>query len=191
MSQDITNQNPIDKQVNIAENRGSVYVSKPTRLSRRFEKLKEEVQNDIRYDKFIDDLTDFNTEQDGKSMPDKLKDGGFSEQEIFRATKRKLRYSKKLEKNRFYESAQLIDIELFAKIKLNFETYVEPLIKAASNIELIKVAVTEKIVQPILELLNDDGYDDVFLNYTSEDVLGMIFFLTGKCHLNWTVYDNI
>jgi hypothetical protein len=191
MSQDISNQGPIDKQLNIADNKGNVYLSKPSRLSSRFEKLKKEVENDIRYEQFIDDLNDFNTQQDGKSMPEKLKEGGFSEHDIFRAIKRKQQYWKKFEKNKFYESAQLIDLELFAKIKLNFETYVEPLIHTSSPVGALKVAVTEKIIEPILQLLNDDGYDDVLLNYTSDDILGMVYFLTGKCHLNWVIYDNI
>jgi hypothetical protein len=191
MSQEISNQGPIEKQVIIADNKGKVYVSKPTRLSGRFEKLKEEVEKDLRYDKFIDDLNDFNTVLDGRSMPDKLKDGGFSGTDILRAEKRKLQYSKKLERNIFYESAQRIDIELFAKIKLSFETYVEPLILESASIADIKVAVTEKIVDPILHVLNEDGYDDVWLNYTSEDILGMLYFLTGKCHINWAIYDSI
>lgn len=191
MSQDVSNQGPIDRQLNIGENKGPVYFAKPTRLSKRFSNLRDEVATGKRFDKFIDDLVEYNTQLDGKSMPEKLEDGGFSKADIFRATQHKQHYWKKFEKNKYYESAQLIDLELFAKIRMNFETYIEPLIGAAAGTASIKQAVAEKIVNPIIEMLNNDGHDDILLNYTCDDILGMIYFLTGKCHLNWTVYDHL
>ncbi|RZJ99759.1 MAG: hypothetical protein EOO43_25915 [Flavobacterium sp.] len=191
MSQEVNNEAPVGAQVNIGKNEGSVYLNKQTRLSKRFQRLKEEVEGDLRYDDFIDDLANFNTKLDGKSLTEKLEDGGFSTLDIKRANERNLSYWKKFEMYRFYESAQRIDIEIFAKIKLNFETYIEPLIDDGRSISFIKTAVTEKIVEPILFMLNNDGYDDVWLNYTSEEILGMVYFLSGKCHLNWKNYDNL
>lgn len=191
MGQRIDNSNDINQQLNVGVNSGKVILGKQTRLSRRFEKLKEEVEKGIQLDEFIDDLIEYNTVLDGKSMPDKLKDGGFSNTEITRAARRKQRYWKKFEKYKFYASAQIIDIELFALIKLNFETYVEPLIEESSTKNEIKQKVNEKVVQPILTILNAEGYEDDILNYTADDILGMIYFLTGKCHINWANYDNI
>lgn len=189
--QKISNSAPIDKQVNVAQLNGNIDFSNISRLSQRFKRLKEEVDKDIRLSDFMEDFKNYNTKLDGKSMPDKLSDGGFSDLEIFRATKRKHMYSKKLEKNKLYETAQLIDMELFSLISLYFETYIEPLIEAGTAKAVIKQAVLEKIVQPLIDLINQDGKDDTFMNYTTEEIYGMIFFLTGKCHLNWAVYDSI
>jgi len=190
-SQEVNNTAPIQQQVNVANLSGNVELSNVSRLGQRFRRLKEEVEKDIRAPDFIDDFKHYNTELDGKSMPDKLKDGGFSSREITKATYRKHMYSKKLEKNKLYETAQLIDLEMFTLINLNFETYIDPLIEKGVEKSIIKEVVLEKVAKPILDLINQDGKDDTFLNYNLDDVYGMIFFLTGKCHLNWAVYDNI
>ena len=189
--QDILNSSSVDNQVIVNAMHGDIQFAKISRLGQRFKRLKEEVEKDIRYNGFIDDFKRYNTELDGKSMPDKLADGGFSKLEIQRATIKKHQYSKKLEKNKLYETAQLIDMELLAIINLNFETYVEPLIEKKAEKSLIKTCVREKIIDPIFQLINQDGQEDTFLNYNVDDIYGMVFFLTGKCHLNWTVYDNI
>ncbi|MDP9077079.1 MAG: hypothetical protein M3O71_06620 [Bacteroidota bacterium] len=186
--QNISNSAPVDKQVNVNQLNGNIDFSQISRLGQKFKRLKEEVEKEVVLSDFIDDFKRYNTKLDGKSMPDKLADGGFSEVEIIRATKRKHMYSKKLEKNKLYETAQLIDMELFSLINLYFETYIEPLIESSAGKIAIKQAVMEKIVQPIFDLINQDGRDDTFLNYTVEEIYGMIFFLTGKCHLNWAIY---
>jgi hypothetical protein len=189
--QDITNNETVRQQVNVNAMHGDIQFVKVSRLSQRFKRLKEEVEKDIRYTGFIEDFKRYNTELDGKSMPDKLTDGGFSASEIERATIRKHQYSKKLERNKLYETAQLIDMELFAIINLNFETYVEPLIEKGAERSEIKACVREKIIDPIFQLINQDGQEDTFLNYNVDDIYGMVFFLTGKCHLNWAIYDSI
>lgn len=190
-SQNVTNSGPVDKQVIVSQLNGNIDLSGISRLGQRFRRLKEEVEKDIHLSDFLEDFKNYNTKLDGKSMPDKLADGGFSPAEILRATKRKHMYSKKLERNKLYETAQLIDMELFSLINLYFETYVEPLIEERTAKSEIKKTVLEKIVMPIRDLINQDGKDDTFLCYTTEEIYGMIFFLTGKCHLNWAVYDSI
>lgn len=190
-SQHVNNHEPIKQQVNINNVNGNLAFTKVSRLAQRFKRLKEEVECSVHYNKFIDDFNRYNTKLDGRSMPDKLSDGGFQKRDIDRATYRKHQYVKKLERNKLYETAQLIDLELFAIINLNFETYIEPLIDSDASTNEIKVAVKERIIDQIYNLLNEDGMDDTFLNYNVDDLYGMIFFLTGKCHLNWTNYDNL
>ncbi len=191
INQEINNPSPIEQQINVANLQGEINAGKVSRLSQKFKKLKEEVTKDVRYDGVIDDFLHYNTKLDGKSMPEKLIDGGFNSAEIKRATIRKHQYRKKLEKNKLYETAQLIDIELFAMICLNFETYIEPLINQKVDKTIIKEKVKEKIVDVIFNLLNEDGKDDIFMNYSVDDIYGIIYFLTGKCHLNWASYDNL
>ena len=109
MGQEIENiENNIANQLNINENTGSIFLSRKTRFSRRFEKLNLEVASDERYGEVMDDFKYYNTVLDGVDMPTKLADGGFTEHEIFIATIRKDKYAKKLEKNIFFESAQWI-----------------------------------------------------------------------------------
>lgn len=192
MEQNINNNGPVEKQLIIKENSGSIILTNKTRFSKRFDKLNKEVASDEKYEGVMDSLKHYLTKLDGIDMPTKLKDGGFTESEIIKATRRKEKYAKKLEKNLFFESAQWIDSQLFAKIMIDFETYIEkPLINKGANKDDILIAVVEKVIKPVLELINIEGENDDVLNYSLEDVFGMVYYLTGKCHINWKDYDSI
>jgi hypothetical protein len=192
MSQKIENtDNDIQNQLNIGVNEGPIYYSRQTRFSKRFEKLNSEVASDERYDGIMESLKYYLTTLDGIDMSTKLKDGGFREKEIIEATRKKEKYAKKLELNKFFESAQWIDSQLFAKIKMDFEAFIVPLINTGQPKDTILREVVSKVVQPILELINIEGESDLVLNYNAEDVLGMIYYLTGQCHLNWKNYVGL
>ena len=51
--------------------------------------------------------------------------------------------------------------------------------------------VHEKIVVPISDMLNANGAYDTYLNFNEDHIYGMIYYLTGMCHLNWKDYDNV
>ena len=190
-TQKIHNKGDINTQFNANEVE-NVFFAPKTRFAKRFEKLNHEVANDVRYGKIMDSLKYYLTKLDGTlDMPTKLKDGDFNESEIIRATRRKEKYAKQLEKNRFFESAQWIDSQLFARIKMEFEAHIEPLINNEVSKDEIVKEVAIKVVSPILDLINIEGENDEYLNYNAEDIFGMIYYLTGQCHINWKNYDNI
>ncbi len=192
MSQEVNNEKEIGTQLNAANVEGSIYLTQKTRFSKRFEKLNNEVATNEKYDGIMESLKHYLTKLDGVDMTTKLQDGGFTENEIIKASRRKEKYAKRLEKNLFFESAQWIDSQLFAKIMIDFETYVEiPLINTGANKDVILKTVVEKVVNPVLELINVEGENDEVLNYTTEDIFGMVYYLTGKCHINWKNYDSI
>lgn len=192
MAQEVKNEKEVQNQLNAANIDGNVYFAPKTRFSKRFEKLNNEVATNEKYEGVMESLKHYLTKLDGIDMPTKLRDGGFNENEIIKAARRKEKFAKRLEKNLFFESAQWIDSQLFAKILIDFEVYVEiPLINKGSSKDEIFQAVVEKVVYPVLELINLEGENDEVLNYTTEDVFGMIYYLTGKCHINWKDYDSI
>lgn len=192
MDQNIENKDSqILNQLNISSNEGSIYLARQTRFSKRFEKLNIEVASDVRYDGIMESLKYYLTSRDGIDMPTKLKDGGFRESEILEATRKKEKYAKKLELNKFFESAQWIDGQLFGKIKMDFETHILPLINNQACKDDILKEVVKKVVEPVLNVINIEGENDEVLNYDAEDIFGMIYYLTGQCHLNWTNYDSI
>ncbi|MDF2552869.1 MAG: hypothetical protein K0R77_2144 [Chryseobacterium sp.] len=192
MGQNVENKDsPIQQQLNISSNEGSIYLIRQTRFSKRFEKLNKEVATDIRYDGIMESLKYYLTSRDGIDMPTKLKDGGFRDSEILEATRKKEKYAKKLELNKFFESAQWIDSQLFGKIKMDFETHILPLINNQTCKDDILKEVVKKVVEPVLDVINIEGENDEVLNYDAEDIFGMIYYLTGQCHLNWTNYDSI
>jgi hypothetical protein len=192
MAQEIHNNNEIQSQLNAGNVEGNVYLSSKTRFAKRFEKLNHEVANNVRYEEIMDSLKNYLTKLDGNlDMPTKLRDGNFNESEIIRATKRKENYAKQLERNKFFESAQWIDSQLFARIKMEFEAHIEPLINNGSSKDEIVREVAIKVVNPMLDLINIEGENDEFLNYNAEDIWGMVYYLTGQCHINWKNYDSI
>ena len=79
----------------------------------------------------------------------------------------------------------------FSLISTNFDIYVYPLILENQSKKYILEILNEKVIQPILEILNKEGAEDNYLNYNANDIFGMVYFLTGKCHLNWKDYDTI
>lgn len=193
MCQEIHNNNPVDTQINISSNNGPIDLvsKKTTRWQRRFQQLKEAIEKNETSNDFTKEFEEYNSHSTGKSMPEKLEDGNFSQSDISKAKKYKQQYWKKLEKSRFYEPAQKIDCAIFSKIIMDFDTYIVPLIENESSKAEIIQALTEKIINPILTILNEEGYDDDFLDYNANHILGMVYFLTGKCYLNWKNYDNL
>lgn len=191
MGQDVNNEGEIQSQLNAANVEGNIYFAKKTRFARRFEKLNQEVKNDERYEGTMESLKYYLTKLDGISAETKLYDGGFNENEVISAIRRKERYAKRLQLNRFFESAQWIDSQLFAKIKMDFEAFILPLIDNGSPKSEILKEVVIKVVQPVLDLINLEGEDDEVLNYNADDIFGMVYYLTGQCHINWKNYDSI
>ncbi len=191
MGQKVNNEGEIQSQLNAANVEGNIYFVKKTRFARRFEKLNQEVKNDERYEGTMESLKYYLTKLDGISAEKKLYDGGFTENEVISAIRRKERYAKRLQLNRFFESAQWIDSQLFARIKMDFEAFVVPLIDNGSSKREILREVVVKVVQPVLDLINIEGEEDEVLNYNADDIFGMIYYLTGQCHINWKNYDSI
>ena len=98
---------------------------------------------------------------------------------------------KKQEKYKYYESAQWINSHLFAEILLKFNDYIKPLIDSNVDKNTIFTSVGKMVIEPIVQKLNVEGADDNYLCYDAEDVLGMVYYLTGRCHINWTNYGDV
>ena len=180
----------VNKQTNIA-NVENLNITSKTRWQKRFEELKRQVENDERYATFIDDFEEYNTIKDGIGLEKKLSDGKFNETEINRALRLKEKYAKRVVKDEMFLAQQKIDVEIFSIIDNGFYTYVYPLILENQSKKYILEILNEKVIQPILEILNKEGAEDNYLDYNANDIFGMVYFLTGKCHLNWKNYDPL
>ena len=42
-----------------------------------------------------------------------------------------------------------------------------------------------EIIQPLDQLLNREASEDKVLYLTPEEIKGMIYYLTGRCHIKW------
>ena len=71
-----------------------------------------------------------------------------------------------------------------------FDRYIFPLIKEGESVTKVMQCTHEMIVEPLMKMLNENGEHDDDLRYTTDHIYGMIYYLTGLCHLNWKDYDN-
>lgn len=148
-------------------------------LYERFNKEKETNQDLV---ELCQELDYYNSKIDGDliGLDEKLKDGN-REKIIFYAKSAKEKFHKKLMTTSQYSYvAQNINIWLLAKVKRSFMMEIYSLICNEESEEKINFLITERIINPVkLELgINLFKYDE-------EDIMGMIFFLTGNCHLKW------
>ena len=43
----------------------------------------------------------------------------------------------------------------------------------------------------LMNLLNNNGAYDEYMHLTEDHIYGMLYYLTGMCHINWTEYENV
>lgn len=178
----VDNYNPNAREVN------NYYTQSESRLGGWFRRLNDEINNDIRLQKKLDDIKRYRTKLPHTiGLEAKLKDGGFSQSAIDKARRLKMYFAKKSTRFQYYESAQLIDSYLFAKLCHRFDTYILPNIESLSLCD-IRQMVYEKVVLPIIDEINANGSYDRQLCYNEDDIYGMLYYLTGKCHINWKDY---
>ena len=122
-------------------------------------------------------------------LEQKLLDGGFPKKAIDKARRQKQSYAKKATKYQYYEMANKIDNYIFAIVSDHFDREVLPLIEDEKPLREINQAVYDKVILPVMEELNTVGDSDTCLCYTLDDVFGMLYYLTGNCHINWAIYD--
>lgn len=163
----------------------------PSRMDSYFQCLIEEIQQNVKAE-IIDELLYYTTKKDGTlGMERKLKDGGFRQDRIMEALQQKEFYAKKSMRYDCYPSAQRIFLLLFARIKNEFYTSIYPLIEKQEPLTTVMEQLRERIVNPIMFMLDANGAHDQYLNFTEDHIYGMIYYLTGMCHLNWKDYDNV
>ena len=184
------NNNSVHQQTNIG-NVENLNLTSKTRWQNRFKELNRQVENNEKYATFIKEFEEYNTIKDGIGLEKKLIDGNFTEYQIHKALSQKEKYAKRVVMGEMFLAQQRIDVEIFSLISTNFDIYVYPLILENQSKKYILEILNEKVIQPILEILNKEGAEDNYLNYNANDIFGMVYFLTGKCHLNWKNYDTL
>ena len=188
----VRNNSAIGTQANVMENNGTINIGNSrSRLSATFERLEQEILNNTTQE-VIDELLMYTTKLDGtKGLEEKLQDGGFQKIFIQKAIIQKEMYAKRATKYECYPAAQEIILSLFARIKNEFDVRIYPMIITGVDVPLIMQEVHKQIVSPILQMIETNGANDQSLYFNMDHIYGMIYYLTGMCHLNWKDYDNI
>ena len=184
--ENVCSYNPAAKKVIINQ----TSIAPQSRLASWFARLQEDFKNDVRLQKKMDDIMRYRTKlRHTIGLEQKLLDGGFPKKAIDKARRQKQSYAKKATKYQYYEMANKIDNYLFAIVSDHFDREVLPLIEDDKPLREINQAVYDKVILPVMEELNTVGDSDTCLCYTLDDVFGMLYYLTGNCHINWAIYD--
>lgn len=147
------------------------------------EKFKKERDDNIQISTIIDELTHYKTpiiSENIIGLENKLRKGN-REDLIDDALITKEKFTKKLLKYEAFESAQGIYAYLLAHVYYNFKMHILPLIieKKYDNSE-INIFIDEKVIEPLYSEL-----DENVLNIFKDEINGMLYFLTGNCHIKW------
>ena len=100
--------------------------------------------------------------------------------EYRRAVRFKEAFHKKLTKHRLSKAAQEILGYVMARVEVSFQNQIEPLIDAGVDREVVQRALLEGVIGPVEDLLGDNP-----LLLDAAEVMGMIYYLTGNCHIRW------
>ena len=167
------------------------YSATPSRMASDFQRLRQEILNGVKTET-MEELKQYITILDGtKPFEEKLEDGGFKPARIEDASRQMLLYAKKAEMLDCYPSAQQIFSDLFAFIKNEFYDSVFPLIEDGKPLREVMTATRTNIVKNLMNLLNNNGAYDEYMHLTEDHIYGMLYYLTGMCHINWTEYENV
>jgi hypothetical protein len=149
-----------------------------------YEKFEVERNSDPELKDLCEELSILNTQVQNEEvvgLENKLKAGGQIDYYITYATELKDKFYRKLMINAQYSlAAQEINTHLLTKVKRTFRMEIFPLLCNKEPLSFIEQVITERIIIPVRTELGLNLF-----KYTDEDISGMIFFLTGTCHLKW------
>jgi len=152
-----------------------------SQLRLKIEQIQRECLHDPEFKSCISRLTHYLNPIDIKNQRDlktKLLAAGRND-EVNDAEELKEKFAKLLVKNSLSEQAQDAYAHVLGKIKLNYDAKVKSLLKENASLVLVEAAV--------LEVVNEI-YDDLcgtVLEHDYREIKGMLYFLTGNCHIEW------
>jgi len=153
------------------------------KLAFLFEKLKEKFEDGDTVCKISEDLKRYQDERDRIGIEQKLIDAN-REHLLEDFIWNKEQYYRKLTKFQFYEPAQEIHAFILGIVYEKFRHIIYPMIRENAPESDILLAMSEKIISPIVDLIQKEGCDDI-MGLSAVEIEGMIHFLTGQCHLKW------
>ena len=100
--------------------------------------------------------------------------------EIDDAMRQKELLTKRLHQNATSKSAQRIYAHVLGMLLNKFRAHVKPLIEKGANKADIDTAAISNVIEPTMTNLEQNVLDMYW-----DDLWGMIYYLTGNCHIKW------
>ena len=150
-------------------------------LARLLERYRHELEHDERTSENLKELQRYGEAKEDPLIPieTKLNEGSRGDL-IDYALETKECFAKQLVLHTHFESAQRIHLHLLSRIWSVFQTRILPQIRAGQSRLVIERLIQSEIIDPTLADLRDNPFD-----YTDREVQGMLYYLTGNCHIRW------
>ncbi|RTL52415.1 MAG: hypothetical protein EKK46_11030 [Rhodocyclaceae bacterium] len=151
-------------------------------LSEVVSRSKELTTSDPAYVDILEALSDFLAQRPGRKVigleqklingdrTDLLEDAAFLENQA----------SRRLARNQMSPTLQTLYLHCLAQINTAFCSHIQPLIQSGESKGTVDAATYQLVIQPICEV-----FSQVDPSFTTEAIRGFLFFLTGKCHIQW------
>lgn len=161
---------------------------RPSSMEILCKKYKQQREQNIEVRKQIRQLEHFTVPVAGETVrgvEDKLKeaqvaDGG-RDRFIEFAKQAKELYAKNLAEHTFWEAAQEIHAALLSLVWTQFHNHIMPHLAAELSQAQLNALVQKFIIAPIKAELGEN-----VLRLYDGEIHGMLYFLTGNCHIKWT-----
>ena len=169
-----------DKSLNISNT-----YERSSYLNDLFEKFQKEMEADQELKEICKELDYFSSQVENDEMiglENKLIAGHKPPMVIRYAKYTKEKFHKKLMLTSQYSAvAQDINVYILSKIHRSFMMEIYTLICNNESESKIQAVIAERIINPVKAELGLNLF-----KYDEDDIMGMIFFLTGNCHIKWT-----
>jgi len=152
----------------------------PTQIDKLNELYNQEINQNPQFENLIDELEHYSSSRhSNRDLSSKLESAGF-EYLIDEAEEFKESISKIIIKQQNYKSAQKIITFLLADTQSIFNNTMKPKIKNINDETMVR-----EIIKEYLEDKISDGLGENVLELYNRQIKGMMYFLTGNCHIEW------
>jgi hypothetical protein len=153
----------------------------PTQMDALTDRYRVEIKDNITTNTIIDELSHYqNSKVDNRDLCEILEDAGFGylieEAEVLKEL-----VSKLIIKNQHYRSAQKIITFLLSEVESIFNATIKPKLTEVSCESDLKVIFRTYLESKINIHLGENA-----LEIFNRQINGMVFFLSGNSHLEWT-----
>lgn len=153
----------------------------PSQIDHLSESFKREVAEKSLTHDLIDELLHYsNARSDIRDLSTKLSEAGYSYL-VDEAEQLKEAVAKLIVKHQHYKSAQKIITYLLAEVESIFNSKIKPLLTPNIPDDKIRAILREHLESEIKDKLGEN-----VLEVYNRQINGMMYFLTGNCHLEWS-----
>lgn len=161
---------------------GDIFEAENSSLEKVIQKIIAASKDNQELVDIIKDLTEYITTHPYREIIglEKKLENGHRKDLIGNAILFKNKFSRRVAKTQMSITEQRVYVQILSHILISFNQFVRPKILENSPASEIDILVFNHIIEPAHKAIID--YDNTV---TKEFILGMLYFLTGRCHIVW------